>query len=161
MPEPLSDRNRRRHERLKVEFTLNYRVDTPLEVRMSIGWDSEVDAVMVDLSEGGMAILTNCDIPVGSVLSINFTLINLTATEDEERIKTLAITGEVRSNFMVDKTERRLGIKFVQINQKEKEAIADFVMMTLRRSEPPPPSEPPPEPPPEQAGSGLDDPINF
>jgi len=145
MSEPLSDRERRKHERLKVEFTLNYRVDTPLEVRMSIGWDSEVDALMVDLSEGGMAILTSCDIPVGSVLSINFTLINLTAIEDEERIKTLSITGEVRSNFMVDNTDRRLGIKFIQIGQKDKEAIAEFVRMTIKR-DPIPPEEPPEEP---------------
>ncbi len=144
MSEPLSDSDRRRHERLKVEFTLNYRVDTPLEVRMSIGWDSEVDALMVDLSEGGMAILTSCDIPVGSVLSINFTLINLTAIEDEERIKTLSIAGEVRSNFSVDNTDRRLGIKFVQINQKDKEAIAEFVRMTIKRD--PLPPEPPAEP---------------
>jgi len=144
MSEPLSDSDRRRHERLKVEFTLNYRVDTPLEVRMSIGWDSEVDALMVDLSEGGMAILTSCDIPVGSVLSINFTLINLTAIEDEERIKTLSIAGEVRSNFRVDQADRRLGIKFVQINQKDKEAIGEFVRMTIKRD--PIPPEPPEEP---------------
>jgi len=139
MAEPLSNRERRKHERLKVEFTLNYRVDSPLEVRMSIGWDSEVDALMVDLSEGGMAILTSCDIPVSSVLSINFTLINLTAIEDEERIKTLSITGEVRSNFTVDKTDRRLGIKFTQISQKDKEAIAEFVRMTLNRNTEAPP----------------------
>lgn len=145
MTEPFSDRDRRRHERLKVEFTLNYRVDTPLEVRMSIGWDSEVDALMVDLSEGGMAILTSCDIPVGSVLSINFTLINLTAIEDEERIKTLSIAGEVRSNFRVDQADRRLGIKFVQINQKDKAAIAEFVSMTIKR-DPIPPEKPPEEP---------------
>jgi c-di-GMP-binding flagellar brake protein YcgR len=134
MPEPPSNKERRKWQRLKVDFTLNYRVDAPLEVRMSIGWDSEVDALMVDLSEGGMAILTNCDIPASSILSINFTLINLSAIEDDERIKTLSITGEVRSNIIIDKTERRLGIKFIQISQKDKEAIGNFVRMTLNRN---------------------------
>jgi c-di-GMP-binding flagellar brake protein YcgR len=134
MPEPPYNKERRKWQRLKVDFTLNYRVDAPLEVRMSIGWDSEVDALMVDLSEGGMAILTNCDIPASSILSINFTLINLSAIEDDERIKTLSITGEVRSNIIIDKTERRLGIKFIQISQKDKEAIGNFVRMTLNRN---------------------------
>jgi len=138
MTEAPSGRERRKFERLRVDFILNYRVDTPLEVRMSIGWDSEVDALMVDLSEGGMAILTSCDIPVSSVLSINFTMINLTAVSDENRIKTLSIAGEVRSNFAVDKTDRRLGIRFVQISQKDKEAIADFVRMTLTHNAEPP-----------------------
>lgn len=141
MPEAPSERERRKFERLRVDFILNYRVDTPLEVRMSIGWDSEVDALMVDLSEGGMAILTSCDIPVSSVLSINFTLINLTAISDEDRIKTLSIAGEVRSNFVVDKADRRLGIRFVQISQKDKEVIADFVRMTLTHN-PEPPAQP-------------------
>lgn len=138
MPEPSSNRERRKFQRLKVDFTLNYRVDSPLEVRMSIGWDSEVDALMVDLSEGGMAILTNCDIPISSILSINFTLINLTAVSDDERIKKLDITGEVRSNIAIDKTDRRLGVKFIQISQKDKEAIAGFVRMTLNRNPEPP-----------------------
>ena len=69
---------KRKSKRLKAEFIVTYKIDKPVEVHMWIS-DREVDALMLDLSESGMAILTNYDIPASTTLVIKFTLINLYA----------------------------------------------------------------------------------
>jgi len=122
---------RRRSPRVRVEFTLIYRVDRPMEVRMSVG-NKEVNALMLDLSELGLAILTDYDLPLSTALSIKFTLMNLYAYGDEQ-IRVMEISGEVRNNTLTEKNEHRLGILFTQITQEEKTAIAKFVRMALNR----------------------------
>jgi c-di-GMP-binding flagellar brake protein YcgR len=122
--------DRRKSKRLRVTFTLTYQVNQPLSLRMTIGWDIEVVALMLDLSEEGMAISTNYDIPISTAILIKFTLINLEA-EGEERIKSMKIRGEIRSNILLDKNERRLGIYFTRIDENDKSAIANFVKTAL------------------------------
>lgn len=119
---------RRQHKRLNVDFTVIYQVDKPLTVKISIGWNKVIEALMLDLSEGGMAILTEYNIPKSTVLLMKFTLINL-AFIGEKRIKSMNITGEVCYNVS-EKKEHRLGIRFTEIKQDDKLAIADFVKFT-------------------------------
>lgn len=107
---------------------MTYQVNQPLSLRATIGWDDEVVAVMLNLSQEGMAISTNYDIPAGTIILIKFTLINLAAT-DEERIESMRMTGLVKSNVLLGKDEHRLGIEFTNINEKDKIAIANFVKM--------------------------------
>lgn len=107
---------------------MTYQVNQPLSLRATIGWDDEVVAVMLNLSQEGMAISTNYDIPAGTIILIKFTLINLAAS-DEERIESMRMTGLVKSNVLIDKDEHRLGIQFTNINEKDKFAIANFVKM--------------------------------
>jgi c-di-GMP-binding flagellar brake protein YcgR len=125
MAQEYSDSEKRQHKRLKVNFTVIYRVDKPLEVRMMVG-DKEVNALMVDLSEGGMCLLTDYNIPTGTVLLIKFTLINLNAYGDG-RVKSMQITGEVRYNVINPDHTHRLGIYFMEIDKKDQSAIADFL----------------------------------
>jgi c-di-GMP-binding flagellar brake protein YcgR len=122
------NQDRRKSKRLEASFILTYQVNQPLSLRVSIGWDNEVVAVMLDLSQEGMAISTNYDIPAGTILLIKFTLINLAALEDE-RIESMRMTGVVKSNVLIDKYEHRLGIQFTNINEKDKIAIANFIKM--------------------------------
>jgi len=119
---------RRRHKRLKVNFTVIYRVNKPLEVRMVIG-DKEVHALMMDLSEGGMCILTDYNIPTRTNLFIKFVLINLNAYKDE-RVKSMEITGEVRYNLAMQDHLYRIGICFTEIDKKDKVAITNFLNMS-------------------------------
>ena len=120
------ERERRKFQRLNAAFTLTYRINHPLSLRMSVGWDVGVSAVMVDLSEDGMAFSTDYDIPVGTIISMKFTLINLDARGDE-RVESMRISGEVKSNIFVARKEHRLGIKFTQIAEKDKTAITNFL----------------------------------
>lgn len=123
-----SNQDRRKSKRPEASFILTYQVNQPLSLRATIGWDDEVVAVMLDLSQEGMAISTNYDIPAGTIILIKFTLINLAAS-DEERIESMRMTGLVKSNVLIDKDEHRLGIQFTNINEKDKFAIANFVKM--------------------------------
>ena len=122
---------RRRATRVRAEFIVIYRVDRPVEVRMWIG-NREVNAMMLDLSEIGMAILTNYDIPASAILLIKFTLINLYA-EKNERVRSMEIIGEVRNSFSAEDNEHRLGIAFTKITQEDKYAITGFVKAAMNR----------------------------
>ncbi|UCC95224.1 MAG: PilZ domain-containing protein [Candidatus Omnitrophota bacterium] len=118
---------RRRFRRVRADFTLIYRIDRPIEVRIMIG-SRDIDSVMLDLSEGGMSILTDYNIPVSTVLIIKFTLINMKA-EKERRTRVMSIIGEVRYNRSLEGMGRRLGICFIEIDEADRSAIVDFVKM--------------------------------
>lgn len=116
---------RRKSKRLRVDFIVVYRVRRPIRLFMVIK-NKEVSALMTDLSEGGMAILTDYDIPVSTTLLIKFTLINPPATENE-RVRMMEITGEVRYNTYLGNNEHRLGICFTHISKEDRTAIVNFI----------------------------------
>ena len=120
---------RRRFPRVKVNFTISYLVNRPLDFRMSVD-NVETSALMLDLSQMGMAILTTSNIPVSTILSITFTLINPYAFGDEQR-KTMGIIGEVRNSAPYEKNEYRLGIYFKKLSEEDKTAIANFVKFAM------------------------------
>ena len=94
--------------------------------------NKEVSAMMLDLSGLGIAIVTDYDIPIWSVLSIRFTLINL-HTSKEERVRLMEMTGEVRNNVLLGRNKHRLGISFTHIDKKDQYAIDRFVKMTMNQ----------------------------
>ncbi|MCM8801145.1 MAG: PilZ domain-containing protein [Candidatus Omnitrophica bacterium] len=120
---------RRRFRRVPVDFIVIYQVNEPLVVKMSIGWDTEVEAMMLDLSEGGMAVLTNYYIPKDTVLSLRFTLVNLSLS-DQEKIRMMRIVGNVRYAILIGNNEYRIGICFTEISDSDKKAISDFVKLS-------------------------------
>jgi c-di-GMP-binding flagellar brake protein YcgR len=90
-------------------------VNEPVSTRF-IMQGKDVEARMLDVSQGGMAMVTNYDIPVATVLSMRFTLLKV----DKEIINfsgPLQVTGEVRSNIPLEKDEHRLGINFTKIRR--------------------------------------------
>lgn len=123
---------RRKFKRIKVNFMVNYSVRKPLEVSMTIG-NQKVEALMVDLSEEGMAINSSYDIPVASFLLINFILI-ASHRKDENRIRKMMIEGEVVNRTAIDVEEYRLGIRFIRIKEEDRLAIAEFVKAMLNTS---------------------------
>ena len=120
---------RRRHSRVKARFIVTYKINEPLRVTITIN-KREIQALMSDLSEGGMAIITEYDIPPLTILLINFTLINTTVSDETKRIKTMDIVGEVRYQAILKNNERRLGIYFSRISKEDRQAIGDFVNAT-------------------------------
>ncbi len=119
---------RRQFQRLNVNFIVTLQVHNPPEVRMSVG-GLDVDALMLDISEGGMAITTDYEIPSGTLLYIYFTLINPHKTEDD-RVTKMEISGEIRSCVPSgNHKQHRLGISFSQIKEYDKRAIAEFVRL--------------------------------
>ncbi|MBI5873626.1 MAG: PilZ domain-containing protein [Candidatus Omnitrophica bacterium] len=126
---------RRKFKRLNVNFIVTFQVNRPPEIRMSIG-GMDIDALMMDLSEGGMAITTDYEIPSGTLLYIYFTLINPFRNEDD-RVTKMELLGEVRSCSILDNhKQRRLGICFTQMKEDDKKAVADFVKLNTEQKHP-------------------------
>jgi len=119
---------RRRAKRVKTTFIVIYKVGYPLQVRMTVR-ERDINAIMINLSEAGMAILTNYNIPVSTLLLMKFILINENSALDEERVRPMEIAGEVRYSISGERDERRLGIYFTQISDADRHAISSFLRM--------------------------------
>ncbi|MDD2702422.1 MAG: PilZ domain-containing protein [Candidatus Omnitrophica bacterium] len=123
-----SGNDRRRFQRWRMNLSVIYRVDQPVTVRLMIG-DKEVEATTLDLSEGGMALLTDYNIPVGTSLFIKFTLFKVNSDGKVNFYGPIMIGGEVRSNIPSDK-KYRLGICFSQMDPQDKTEMAGFLNRT-------------------------------
>jgi c-di-GMP-binding flagellar brake protein YcgR len=107
-------RERRSNKRLRMNCTVIYRVNEPPATHFMMQ-GRDIQARMIDVSQGGMAMVTDYDIPVATVLSMRFTLLNVDA-----KIVTFSgpmeVTGEVRSSVPLEK-EHRLGIYFTKMKK--------------------------------------------
>jgi c-di-GMP-binding flagellar brake protein YcgR len=124
----IEGRNRRKSKRIDAVFTLSYSVENPHSLRISLGLVDDIDALMVNLSDSGMGIITKHDLPLGTELYIKFNIIDLRLTGDERR-RHMAITGEVVSNDTLPGQGQghRIGIRFIKITSEDKIAISDFI----------------------------------
>lgn len=109
------DADRRSYKRVRMNCTVIYRMDQPPDAHFVMR-GKDIDARMIDISQGGMAMVTSSDIPVSTVLSMRFALLNV----DKEAVKfsgPLEVTGEVKSSTPLEKNEHRLGIYFTRMKK--------------------------------------------
>lgn len=116
---------RRVFKRLRVNLAIVFRVDKTSKTRMQIE-NQEIRATMIDLSEGGLSILTNHDIPEGSLLTMKFTLFKVDS-EDVSFYGPMDIVGEVRYHHALSNNEYRLGIVFKKVDTQDRGEIASFI----------------------------------
>jgi c-di-GMP-binding flagellar brake protein YcgR len=121
-------KDKRKSKRLRVNLSLTYRIDKPLSMRMMIS-NREIRATMLDLSEGGLSVLTDYNIPPLSVLFIKFTLFKI-EEEDVSFYGPMEIVGEVLYNIPLGGNEYRLGIRFKLISKADKAEIINFIKLT-------------------------------
>ena len=126
MEDKLKGKNRRSAERKEVAFTLIYGVEAPYTLRVNLGLTDDLDALMLDLSDLGMAIITEVDLPKGTQLYIKFNLRNL-SLYGEKRSRNMVIVGEVVSQVDLGNGNYRIGMRFDKISDEDKSAISDFV----------------------------------
>lgn len=122
--------DRRRFQRLRVNLSVFYKVESPEYVR-SLTQDSEIEATTLDISKGGMSFLTKYDIPVWSMLSIK---VYLFKTDNEGIVSfsdPIEISAEVRSSISVADGEYRLGVCFKDIAIKDRVEINGFIVSSL------------------------------
>lgn len=119
---------RRRAKRVRVSLSVIYRVNEPLTVRLLTA-NQEIKASILDLGEGGMAIMTDYDIPLQTVLIMRFTLFKIDK-DDVSFYGPVEITGEVRYNTK-EGGQSRLGVKFIKIEEDDKREIANFAAMAM------------------------------
>ena len=127
MEDELSGRERRKSERVDAAFTLTYSIEKSYTLHISMGQADNIETIMVNLSDLGMAIVTNYDIPKGAHLYIKFNLINMRLSGDD-RWRFMKITGEAVSNVTLPDESHRIGIRFKKISEEDKEAIGNFVL---------------------------------
>ncbi len=106
---------RRTSKRMRVNCTVIYRANQPVDTRFALHGE-DIHAKMLDISQNGMALVTDQDIPIFTVLSMRFTLLKV----DEKLVKfsgPMDITGEVRSNTVLADKKHRLGIYFTKMKK--------------------------------------------
>ncbi|KPK98772.1 MAG: hypothetical protein AMJ95_02690 [Omnitrophica WOR_2 bacterium SM23_72] len=106
---------RRSHKRVRVNCTVIYRLHEPSSTRFMVHGE-DIKARMLDISQAGMAMVTNYDIPVQTQLSLRFTLLKV----DKEIVSfsgPVEVAGEVKSNVPLQKDEHRLGIYFTKVKK--------------------------------------------
>lgn len=118
--------NHRKSARSDAAFTLNYSIEKPFELRVTLGLPDETGALMRDLSDLGAAIITRYDIPPGTFLRVKFNLMNLRLF-GEKRLRRIELIAEVVSNSVMPDESHRIGIRFDKISEEDKAAIRDFV----------------------------------
>lgn len=123
---------RRQHIREKAHFMIRYRIVHPPEVVMELG-QGEFEGVMLDISEGGMALVMTDSVPKGTQVKLKWTLIDPHASA-EDRIRDFEVAGEVRHCVRLREDEVRLGIAFVGIEEGDRKAIAQFIEHNPPRS---------------------------
>jgi len=111
-----------------VDLTISYRVHEPLKVRMRIA-ERDIQAEVTDLSESGMSLVTNYDIPTSTILLMKFSMVKLSGNKEDK--KTIHIIGEVRYNILLGQAGHRLGINFSDIRKEDKETLYAFILNVL------------------------------
>jgi len=120
------NQDRRKSERIDAAFSLIYSVENPYSLRISLGLVDDIDAIMLNLSELGMAIITRHDLSVGTELYIKFDIIDL-QLEGDERRRHMEMTAQTVYNVRMPQSSHKIGIRFTRISYKDKRAINNFV----------------------------------
>jgi c-di-GMP-binding flagellar brake protein YcgR len=128
MEKTYQGQERRKFERVEVNFVVTYRVNSPLSVRMLVK-DQEIVAIAVNLSEGGIAISTNYQLSVSTLARIKFILVNEKALSISEHTKSMEALGEVRHSFLGLNKVYQIGVCFLDLSEPERQFIANFVKL--------------------------------
>lgn len=101
---------------------------------MKVG-DEERRATLLNISEAGMAILTDKEIPEATELEMLFNL----NPKDAPAPSSMYVVGRIRHVTGGTQEEGcRLGIEFIDIADEDRRAIAEFIRTTLAMRSPQP-----------------------
>ncbi len=130
MPARYSIKDRRKFQRLELNITVYYRIKEPLNIKVMVG-DKEIEATMLNISAGGMGIVTKLNIPAYSIILIKITLAKMDKQGKLSSSEPMEVVGEVRYNVLEDDKQYRLGIRFIGIEKQDQVKIENFIKITL------------------------------
>ena len=120
-----SKEERRKFKRIPVRFDLIYKINRPPSIRISMR-EKEMFAWLVDISEGGMALIAEDQFPDAVSLDLTFHLIF-----KDQQTPPMHAEGRVCYKILLtDIPGYRIGIEFTKIDKQDKQAIIDFVNKT-------------------------------
>lgn len=125
--EEQSGSERRRFRRVDVSFWVESAMNASLTVRMIFG-GNDIKATTLDLSEGGMAILSEFEIPTFSVVNVEFNIPNNANAASQNEYRLIKADGvAMYSLFLKERNAYRVGIRFIDITPEDSDFIANFV----------------------------------
>ena len=116
---------RRKFIRINLNFIIVCRLRRSVNVTMRAN-RRDIDALIVDLSEAGMAFSVDRSVPLATKFSIRFILIKV-GKHTGSGYKPITLDGRVRSCVLIEKERYRLGVSFTRITKQDKTTIIDFM----------------------------------
>ena len=120
--------NRREFDRVAASFILDYSIYNPSGIFAAKEHES---GIMLNLSEDGIAFITERKLDPKTNLQMQFTLMGRDH-DGKRQINPMNIKGEVTHNREHAKGEFAVGVKFVGISDRHKDAIVSFVKGNIR-----------------------------
>ena len=127
MVEKVYGKENRRFKRIKANISVFFRIARPAAISLLIS-RKEVRGTVLDLSQGGISIITNYDIPKSTLLLIKFTLFKVDCS-DVCFYGPMEIEGKVTYSLKLARNEYRVGICFKKIRRQDKADISNFIQM--------------------------------
>ncbi|MFH1094451.1 MAG: PilZ domain-containing protein [Candidatus Omnitrophota bacterium] len=122
-----SGSERRRFKRVDVSFWVESAMNAALTVHMIFG-GNDIKATTLDLSEGGMAILSEFEIPTFSIVTVEFNIPNNIDAASGDEYRLIKADGVVKYCFSLkERNAYRIGICFIDIIPEDLDFIANFV----------------------------------
>ena len=115
----------RQELRIPISTTSKLIIDPSVKQRFDIA-KKDIEVKNLDISLGGVGLLSKYFIPKGVILNLEFTL-------SDNLIKTKV---EVKSAVAAGKGFTRLGTGFIDLTKQQKKLIKDFIKETERRIHP-------------------------
>jgi len=84
------------------------------------------DAIIVDMGEWGLSLVTDHSTPIANIIIIEFNLIDARA-DKRERVMPLKVRGEIVYNMALKDKECRLGVRLIDLDGKSRNSIARFL----------------------------------
>lgn len=122
----------RQATRIKLKLNANIAIGDSTKRFFDI-LKKKITAEMLDISILGAGLLCKHFFPVGAVLKLRF---DLPFGANNEKIKQIDVSGEIRSAISGGKGLTRLGVRFLDLNDEQRKIIIDFINEHERRKAP-------------------------
>ncbi len=116
---------RRSFKRVKVSLVVVYHEDSSLDAHIKTD-NKEHQAAIIDISEEGMAVLSEIKIPSRTTLSVRFSLAD-NKKEGADFYGTEDIKGKVVYSNPLSKYHFRTGVQFCDLSNSDRQQIRSFV----------------------------------
>jgi len=116
--------------RLNISLKVTLRVEEDLKQKFALADGNCFEADVLDISKTGLGIFSKYFIPKGLIVILEI-------PGDIFKLKEkITLKAEVRYCKFIKSSQYRCGIKFLDISDKYKDTIADFIAAHEKRKEP-------------------------
>ena len=114
---------KRRFFREQAAFPIVYRIKAPQSIINEFGTE-EHRATASNLSEEGLRLFTDFELPVGAVIALKFMLINSASISAVDRSRKMDLEAEVRhSSHAIVKSSYFVGAHFMRLSDSDRAFI--------------------------------------